>query len=281
MITRPLLRYHGGKFRMAPWLISKFPKHKCYVEPFCGAASVLLRKERCYQDVINDLNGDVVNLFTVLRDEVLSKQLISALELTPFSRDEFEQSYEISDCPVERARRLIARSFMGFGSAACNPNFKTGFRSNSSRSGTTPAIDWRNYPHNLPFIIDRLRGVIVENKSAEDVIRQHDSAETLIYCDPPYVHETRDIRRNNHAYVYEMTDEEHIQLSETLKASKSMIVLSGYRCPLYDDLYIGWERQDFATHADGASDRVESVWLNPYCSRMQDQRHLFDQEAMR
>jgi DNA adenine methylase len=259
--TRPLLRYHGGKWRIALRLIANFPKHRIYVEPFCGAASVLLRKPRAYAEVINDLNDDVVNLFRVLRSDKESLRLIAELQLTPFARQEFEQSYEPTEDCVENARRLIIRSFMGFGSFPANGS-NTGFRSNNNRSGTTPSHDWMNYPKCLHLIIERLQGIVIEHRDAVICMKQHDSKHTLFYVDPPYVHETR-TKAMQQAYTHEMLNDDHEQLAECLHNLQGMVVLSGYRCPLYDDLYRTWERIDFSAFADGARKRIESLWLNP------------------
>ena len=148
--SRPLLRWHGGKWLLAPWIISHFPAHRTYVEPFGGAASVLLRKDRAYAEIYNDLDDQVVNLFRVMRSPGLAAQLREALRLTPFARREFEAAWETCCEPVEMARQLVVRSFMGFGSNAHSDMGKgartTGFRANSNRSGTTPAKDWENYP---------------------------------------------------------------------------------------------------------------------------------------
>lgn len=148
--TRPALRYHGGKWRLAPWIISHFPAHRVYVEPFGGGASVLLRKPRVEREVYNDLDEDVVNLFQVLRDAGRSGQLIELLRLTPFARTEFEDSYEPTSDPVERARRLVVRSYMGFGSSVF-VNHATGFRDYTKvhRNDRFPARDWVNYPADL------------------------------------------------------------------------------------------------------------------------------------
>ena len=108
-ITRPALRYHGGKFRLAPWVIKHFPPHQCYVEPFGGAASVLLLKPRAYAEVYNDLDADIVNFFAVLRDPAARARLVDACRLTPYARQEFEQAYEPNDCAIERARRTAIR----------------------------------------------------------------------------------------------------------------------------------------------------------------------------
>lgn len=266
-LKRPPLRYHGGKWKLAPWIISNFPPHKCYVEPFGGGASVLMRKPRSYAEVYNDQWSVVVNVFQVLRDPVMAKELERVIRLTPFSRDEFEQSgdidiMEIYD-PIERARRTIFRSFAGFGSAATNAMYATGFRANSNRSGTTPAHDWAHYPDNIRYFVERLQGVVIENRPAADVIAQHDAPETLHYVDPPYPFSTRNMQRGNAKYVYEMDDDQHAELAQQLHQVQGMVIISGYPCPLYDELYAGWNRIDHATHADGAADRTECLWLSP------------------
>ena len=261
--TRPLVRYHGGKWKLADWIIGNFPKHRVYVEPFGGGASVLLKKDRSYAEVYNDLDGEIVNLFKVARD--FGSELHRALELTPFSRTEFEESYKSSDDPIESARKTVVRSFMGFGSAAVL-GVSTGFRSNSNRSGTTPALDWRNYPFAFSKVIERLQGVVIENRDALKVISQHDSIDTLVYVDPPYVASSRD---KGNDYKHEMDDEQHEHLSSVLHACKSSVVLSGYRTVLYDELYKDWLRIDRKAHADGARDRVECLWVSRPAMQME------------
>lgn len=255
MKTRPILRWHGGKWILAPWIIQHIPPHKVYVEPFGGAASVLLRKPRAYAEIYNDLDSEVVNLFRVVRER--GQELKKLLELTPFARDEFKLSYEPSDDPLEQARRTVIRSFMGFGSNAHNQT--TGFRANSNRSGTTPAHDWANYPDAMNFIIQRLQGVCIENRDAIDLMLAHDGVETVHYVDPPYMPETRD---KGDDYRYEMTDNDHENLAAVLHDLKGHVVLSGYHSPLYDRLYSGWHKVERAAHADGARKRVEVLWMN-------------------
>src|SRR6266699_121264 len=157
-ISRPALRYHGGKWKTAKAIISYFPPHRVYVEPFGGAANVLLRKSRSYAEVYNDLDAEIVNVFIQLRDN--GPELKRLLTLTPFARLEFEEAYEPVADPIEQARRTIVKSFIGFGSDAIR--HLSGFRSNSNRSGTTPAHDWRNYADVLDYLIKRLRGVVIE-----------------------------------------------------------------------------------------------------------------------
>lgn len=262
--NRPVLRYHGGKWKLAPWLISHFPKHRVYVEPFGGGASVLLRKPRSYAEVYNDLDGETVNVFRVLREPRAAAELDRLVRLTPFARDEFLASYEAHTDPIEQARRTILRSFMGFGSAAAT-GFGTGFRSNSNRRGTTPAHDWVNLPDRIAEWTARLRGVVIENKPAIEVIRQHDTPETLHYIDPPYVLSTRKLGNPycGKGYRHEMQDEDHRELAQVLSDLKGMVVVSGYPCELYDEeLYSRWHRLERGHLADGAKKRTEVVWMN-------------------
>lgn len=265
---RPLLRWFGGKWNLAPWIVSHFPPHRRYCEPFAGAASVLLRKPRVREECLNDLDGEIVNLFRVVRDE--GPALVRALELSPFSRDEFVASYVPSADPVEQARRTVVRSFQGFGSNAHNSS--TGFRGRSRLSGTSPASDWRNYPDALVHTVDRLRGVVIENRPALELIEAQDEPQALFYVDPPYPAGTRGTAR---AYRHEMTDDDHVMLAKALHQVRGAVVLSGYRCDMYDELFSGWLRVDKDTHADGARDRVESLWLS---ARALDtaQRRFFD-----
>lgn len=271
---RPVLRWHGGKWLLAPWIISMMPPHRVYVEPFGGAGSVLVRKPRCYAEVWNDLDGHVVNLFQVLRSD-RADELVKMLRLTPFASAEFKEAYEEAADPVERARRLVVRSFMGFGSNGHNR--LTGFRSNSNRSGTTPAHDWVNYPDALKAVIARLQGVAILNRDACEVMAGHDSPETLHYVDPPYVFETRsDLSKD---YAHELSDTDHENLLDFLNGLTGMVILSGYPCDLYDARLSGWESISRRALADGARERTEVVWINPAATRAMPQGQLFREQA--
>lgn len=280
--TRPVLRWHGGKWLLAPRIIPYFPPHQVYVEPFGGAASVLLRKERSYAEVYGDLDAEVVNLFRVLRDRQLASDLVAGLRLTPFARVEFEEAYQPAECPVERARRLVIRSFMGFGSDGATGDYRTGFRANSNRSGSTPAADWRNYPDALDVIIDRLRGVVIECEDAVSLMRRHDGAGTLHFVDPPYMLELRtrtNRRKGGGTYRHELSAEQHGDLLEALKALTGMVVLCGYPSPVYDDALKGWRRVEMDALADGASPRTEVLWINPAADVARGAGPLFDVAA--
>lgn len=269
------MRYHGGKWRLAPWIISHFPPHRFYCEPFGGGASVLMRKPAAFAEVYNDIDDRLVNVFRVLRDPEKSEQLRRLLELTPFARTEFEGAYvEDTTDEVERARRTLIMSFMGFGSDSIGRGYRNGFRAKSNRSGTTPAHDWANYPPQVLAFHQRLRTVVIEQQPAIEVLLKHDEPTTLHYVDPPYVLETRSASRGRHGYRHELTDEEHRSLAHVLHHLRGMVVLSGYICPLYQELYPTWEVRDLATFADGAQPRVERLWLNPAAAAAQRQQTL-------
>ncbi|QZO02509.1 DNA adenine methylase [Chenggangzhangella methanolivorans] len=272
------MRWHGGKWLLAPWIIAHLPPHRVYVEPFGGAASVLLRKESSYAEIYNDLDDEVVGLFRVLREPASAAELERRLRLTPFARTEFREAYEATEEPIERARRLVIRSFMGFGSNAHASQAKghrsTGFRSNAHRSGTTPAFDWMNYPDALAAMTARLAGVVIESRDARELIVQHDRADTLFFLDPPYLPETR-ARGNPHdfrwrMYRHELTREDHAALLQQLLGLAGMVVLCGYPAALYDEALAGWRRIERAAFADGARERTEVLWINPAAARAID-----------
>ena len=270
-ITRPALRYLGGKFRLAPWIISHFPPHRVYVEPFGGAASVLLRKERSAGECYNDVDRTLVNLFSVLRDPASAAELCRRIRLTPFSRVEYDLAFEATDDPIEAARRLIVRSYMGHGSSSAISKRSTGFRASLvNRGGALPAGEWPGMPEALQAITSRMQGVLIECRPALQVIDRYDAPDALIYLDPPYVQDTRSAKRRGgqafHAYAFELSDDDHAALLDRIVRAESMIILSGYASALYDEKLAGWQRVTIDTHADGALDRTEVLWINPKCA---------------
>lgn len=270
-VTRPVLRYHGGKFRLAPWILSLFPPHRIYTEAFGGAAGVLIQKPRAYSEVYNDLDGDVVNLFRVIRDPALRAHLVHDLVTTPYAREEFETAWMPSDDAVERARRLVVRAMMGFGSAGATKG-TTGFRIDTKREYETAQHTWAMYPHHLAAVGARLSGVLIEHRPAIEVILGHDTAQTLHYVDPPYMHETRcriTGKGSARGYRHEMDLDDHVTLLDALQAVEGMVVLSGYASDLYDQMLRGWERRTTTARISGGRGtalREEVVWLNPACT---------------
>ncbi|HLJ20062.1 MAG TPA: DNA adenine methylase [Stellaceae bacterium] len=273
-VTRPVLRYHGGKFKIAPRILKHFPPHRVYVEPFGGAASVLMRNPRSDFEVYNDLDGDVVNVFRVLRDPTQAAELQRLLKLTPWARAEFEAAYEPSDDPVEHARRTIVRCFMGHGTTSRRKN-RTGFRAGSHPHRTGGGFgDWLGYHEAIPAFVDRLHGVVIEHRDGLELLARHDAPDTLFYVDPPYPEGTRTSIRgpgdNDRCYRADMIDDDdHCRLAPALCELEAAVVVSGYPCALYDqELYQGWERHAFRAMADHGAERVEAIWIKPAGVRM-------------
>src|ERR1044071_1533005 len=264
MISRPLLRYFGGKWRLAPWIISHFPNHACYTEAFGGGASVLLRKTKVIAEVYNDLDSELVNLFKVARER--GAELRQLLFLTPYSREEFNLSYKPSLCDLEQARRTIVRSYMGFGSTMTRRTregrlMRTGFRAYSKKNRRSiPAADWANYALVFDRLIERLRGVVIENRPALEILKKHDGPQTLHYVDPCYLHE---LRGRSDGYGHEMNQADHELLLDSILKLSGMVVLSGYDSRLYDSALQGWKKKSLRTMADGARPRTECLWLSP------------------
>ncbi|HLJ26611.1 MAG TPA: DNA adenine methylase [Candidatus Angelobacter sp.] len=296
-ISRPVLRYHGGKFRLAPLILDLFPPHRVYTEVFGGGASVLMQKPRCYSEIYNDRDGEVVNVFRVLQNPKRAKRLEALLRLTPFARAEFELSYKPTRSEVERARRTIIRSFMGFGSdsvtrlkasrAGFNTRIssvmRTGFRWNSNRSGTTAASEWAVYPNMIRAFTERLQGVAIENRDALAILKKIDREDALHYVDPPYPIHVRSRRdgsqRLEHKYRYEMTDKDHVTLASVLVSLKGMVIVSSYPGPLYSRLFEKWHRVEwtggqFCSANSNSQTRTECVWLNQAAYDAMPQRRL-------
>ena len=220
---------------------------------------MLLRKRRSFAEIYNDLDSDAVNLFRVVRDR--GEELKEKLYHTPYSRDEYLSSFEKAGDPPERARRTVVRSFFGFGSAAvlCDGGeTHPGFKSSIKKAGTSPGPTWRGYPDALTAVTERLRGVVIENRNALELIPVHDSPETVFYADPPYLPSVRDPGGD---YRFEMTEADHIGLAEKLNETKGAVLVSGYHSGLYDELYRGWIKREKKTRANGHGDRTEVLWM--------------------
>lgn len=257
---RPALRFYGGKWNLAPWIISYFPPHKNYVEPCGGAASVLLQKPRSPLETYNDLDGNVVNFFRVLRDQ--PDELIRRVRLTPWAREEYELSLEPTDDPVEAARRFFVASYMSFNGATQYDARIYGWRhTTDSRTRLPASYDLTN--NALSQIAKRLVGVQIENRDYVDVVERLDNDGALIYFDPPYALETRN---KTFWYGHDWTeDAEHANAANVLDQCAGYVLVSGYACPLYADLYEAhnWKRVDREAHTNSGGKRTESLWLSP------------------
>lgn len=260
-----LFGWYGGKFSHLDWLLPLLPKCHHYCEPFAGSGAVLLNREPSPVETYNDLDGEVVNFFRVCRDQ--SEELLKAIALTPFSREEFATACTLdpSLAPLERARRFYVRARqVRTGLAQSATIGRWGNCKNTSRAGMSGIVSrFMGAVEQLPEIALRLLRVQIENRPALDVIRLYDSRGTLFYCDPPYVHDTRG---DSKAYRFEMSDDEHIELARVLNKCKGMAAISNYDCKLMDELYpcprwnkiVNRPRTNHATKGQ----RMEVLWTN-------------------
>jgi DNA adenine methylase len=260
-----LFGWYGGKFSHLDWLLPLLPRCHHYCEPFAGSAAVLLNRAPSPVETYNDLDGEVVNFFRVLRDD--GEALARAIGLTPFSREEFALACTLDSAlpPVERARRFYVRARQvrtGLNQTASIGRWAN--CKNTSRSGMSGVISrWLGGVEVLSEIAERLIRVQIENRPAIDVIRLYDSPTTLFYCDPPYAHETRGDAK---AYRYEMTDAEHDELATVLNSAKGKVAFSNYDCGLLNDLYPSpkWRKVVSPPKTNHATKgrRTEVLWTN-------------------
>ena len=263
--------WYGGKYSHLDWLLPLLPQARHYCEPFGGSAAVLLNRYPSDVETYNDVDGEVVNFFRVLREQ--KDALIEAIGLTPFSREEFRLAIaepEVEITELERARRFFVRARQvrtGLAQTASEGRWANCLL--TSRAGMAGAVSrWLGSVEGLSEIVQRLLRVQIENDDALAVIQRYDSPDTLFYCDPPYIH---DARTDANAYAYEMTDMQHIDLAALLHKVQGRVALSGYPCPLMDELYGDWQRLESPTkkshstntRADAQKqDRTEYLWIN-------------------
>jgi DNA adenine methylase len=268
--VRPVLRYLGAKWKLAPWIIRHFPPHDAYVEPFGGSAAVLLTKAPSPLEVYNDLGEEVYNFFRVLRDEALCARLVRALEFTPWHRLEFEACYEglgdPEDDPVERARRFFVVSWQGIrGNHTKRPAWR--FVKSGGNFAKTPSETWA-FDHLYAASV-RLRRVQFEHRDALEVIRDYDAPDTLFYLDPPYLASTRSTWGSQYE-VDEASEEWHRGLLEVALAAKGMVLISAYPSALYEEVLgrAGWTRATTLAQGNAVRRGVkeEVLWISPRAS---------------
>jgi DNA adenine methylase len=270
--------WYGGKFSHLDWLLPLLPPCHHYCEPFGGSAAVLLNRAPSAVETYNDLDGEVVNFFRVLREH--KDKLIEAIGLTPFSREEFAKACQpdpsVSD--FERARRFYVRARqVRTGLAQTATIGRWANCKNTTRNGMSGVISrWLGGIEDLVFIAERLLRVQIENRPAIDVIELYDSNETLFYCDPPYIHGTRG---DTKSYGYEMSDDDHRRLAKVLNSAKGLVAISNYQCDLMDELYPApkWKkhRSPLRTIHSTKDKRQEVLWVNYDIHSLKNSNTLF------
>jgi DNA adenine methylase len=255
MKIAPVLRYPGAKWRIADWIISYLPPHTHYLEPYFGSGAVFFNKPPSNVETINDIDGQVVNLFRVLREQ--PDELVRLIEFTPWSRQEYYESYTLTGDPLEDARRFLVRCWQGHGTRT---NSRTGWRNKVTDAKTTDYVAiWARLPRRITAIGSRLKNVQVENTPAVDLIQRNNADNVLIYADPPYNLNTR----SGPMYAHEMNDADHEELLEVLDKHPGPVLLSGYANPMYDERLKHWDRVTKRALAEKGKERTEVLWINP------------------
>jgi DNA adenine methylase len=263
-LKRIVFGWYGGKFSHLDWLLPRLPKCHHYCEPFAGSAAVLMNREPSAVETYNDIDGDLVNFFRVLRDR--GEELTRVISLTPFSREEFHiaingSTQGISD--VERARRFYIRARQARSGLAQTATLgRWANCKDTSRAGMSGVVSrWLGGVEALGDIAERLLRVQIENRPALEVIRLYDAPSTFFYCDPPYLHSTRG---DSKAYGFEMSDSEHEALAETLNGIRGKAAVSGYRNDKMDTLFAGWRRFDAPEKMAHTIKKMrqECLWMN-------------------
>jgi DNA adenine methylase len=256
--------WYGGKYSHLDWLLPLLPECHHYCEPFGGSAAVLLNRPPSPVETYNDIDGEVVNFFRVLRQQ--KDTLVEALALTPFSREEFFiacQPLEPGVSPLERARRFFVRARqVRTGLAQTASLGRWANCKNTSRAGMSGVVSrWLGSVERLPEIAVRLLRVQIENRPWRELIELYDAPGTLFYCDPPYAHEARGDAK---AYGFEMNDLDHAELARQLGRIQGLAAVSGYRCQLYDRLFHNWKRLDAPEKQCHSikKTRQECLWVN-------------------
>ena len=261
MTIAPPVPYFGGKQRIAHRIADLLPEHLHYVEPYCGGLSVLMAKTPSRIETVNDLDEDLVTFWRVLRDQ--PDDLARACALTPHSRVEHRHCHDRPTAmgDVERARRVWVQLTQG----RTGTLLRTGWRFHIDPAGTTLGMSayLDGYLARFAAAVDRLHHVSLERRPALEVIDaygRHD--DVLLYVDPPYLGDTRTGR----GYRHEMPNEsDHQDLADALRSCRAAVVVSGYRSPLYDDLFAGWDVHEIRASTGQGSiwkDRVEVLWSN-------------------
>jgi DNA adenine methylase len=253
---KAVLKYPGAKWSIADWIIDTFPDHRSYLEPFFGSGGVFFNKQPSGIETVNDLDGDVVNLFSWIKND--PEKLAHEIYFTPYSRKVYNDAYEsVPSDSLQKALNFYIRCNMGHGFRTNGE--KVGWKNDvQGREKAYAARDWANIPDKIMQAAERLRGVQIECMDAVELIKRFNDPKVLIYCDPPYTLGTR----HGKQYRCEMTDDDHVRLLGALLQHKGYVAISGYRSKIYDDMLKGWNRIERTSYSQIMSKKTEVLWMN-------------------
>lgn len=255
---KAILKYPGSKWSLADWIISHFPEHHSYLEPYFGSGAVFFNKSRSNIETVNDLDGNVVNLFEWIKKD--PEKLAHEIYYTPYARQLYEDAFAaVPEDSLGKAVNFYIRLNMGYGYRTNGK--RVGWKNDvQGRERSYSSLDWCNLPDKIMQAAERLRGVQIENKPAVELIQRFNYQNVLIYADPPYVLGTRSGKRKQ--YQCEMDDREHIILLDVLMSHKGPVLLSGYDNALYNDRLRGWHREERTCYSQVCSKKREVLWMN-------------------
>lgn len=254
---KAILKYPGSKWRIASWIVSHFPEHHTYVEPYFGSGAVFFNKERSCIETINDLDNDVINFFQWVKND--PEKLAHEIYFTPYARKVYETAfYAIPENSLQQAVNFCIKVNMSHGFR--NNGYRVGWKSDvQGRERAYAAADWSNLPQMLLQITERLRGVQIESQPALKLISRYNYENVLLYCDPPYMLSTRRTTQ----YRHEMTDDDHMELLDALRLHKGPVIISGYESPLYEEKLKDWDHAEIGSHTQYAgTKKKEIIWCN-------------------
>lgn len=252
-----IIKYPGSKWGLSDWIIDFFPEHHSYLEAFFGSGAILFKKERSNIETVNDLDGEVVNLFECIRED--PEKLATEIYLTPYARQIYEDAYQqIPDRDkFKRARNFYTRCNMGHGFRTTGE--KVGWKNDvQGRQRAYAVKQWNALPELIMMAAERLKDVQIENRSAEELIPRFNFKNVLIYGDPPYVLETR----HGKQYRCEMDKKQHVNLLEVLKDHKGPVILSGYETKMYSDILKGWHQEYKDSYTQTMKKKREVLYMN-------------------
>ena len=253
---KAIIKYPGSKWSIAGWIVNFFPEHHSYLEPFFGSGAVLFNKPRSNIETVNDLDGDVVNLFEWIKKD--PEKLAHEIYWTPYARQAYEDAFAlVPEDSLQKAVNFYIKLNMGHGFRTNGE--KVGWKNDvQGRERAYAALDWKHLPGKIMEAAERLRGVQIENRPALDVIARFNFPSVLVYLDPPYVLSTR----HGKQYKHEMDDTGHNELMDVALAHRGPLLISGYDNEIYNDRLRGWYKEEIICYSQISSKKREVLWMN-------------------